>query len=93
MKTTVEIGDSLIERARKLARREKITLRELVESGLRRELDERRTHRAEGDSLNENLRRDGRPRPGVDLSDWRQIREYAYGGERWTTRQSPPDRD
>jgi hypothetical protein len=34
MKTTVEISDSLLREARKLARREGTTLRALVEQGL-----------------------------------------------------------
>ena len=40
MKTTVEIDDSLLREARKLAAREGTTLRALVEQGLRRVLAE-----------------------------------------------------
>ena len=35
MKTTIEIADDLLERAQKLARKEKTTLRALTEQGLR----------------------------------------------------------
>jgi hypothetical protein len=35
MKTTIEISDDLLERSRKLARQEGLTLRALVEEGLR----------------------------------------------------------
>ena len=34
MKTTIDIPDSLLDRSRKVARQEHITLRELVEEGL-----------------------------------------------------------
>ena len=42
MKTTVEIPDALLAEARELAAREGITLRALVEDGLRRALDDRK---------------------------------------------------
>ena len=41
MKTTVEISDPLFEAAKREAERSGVTLRELIESGLRRMLDER----------------------------------------------------
>lgn len=45
MKTTVEIADALAREARQLAARENTTLRELIESGLRAVLRERRERR------------------------------------------------
>ena len=39
MKTTIEIADDLFERAQRLARKEKTTLRALTEAGLRLVLD------------------------------------------------------
>jgi Arc/MetJ family transcription regulator len=42
MKTTVEIPDALLAEAQRIARRERTTLRALVEEGLRRSLDSRR---------------------------------------------------
>jgi Arc/MetJ family transcription regulator len=42
MKTTIEISDALLAEARKVAAREKTTLRELVEFGLRHSLQTRR---------------------------------------------------
>ena len=49
MKTTVETADRLFEEARDEARRSQVTLRELIETGLRRVLDERRSVNAELD--------------------------------------------
>ena len=43
MKTTVELADSLAAEARHLAKREGTTLRALLEAGLRREIDERKS--------------------------------------------------
>lgn len=46
MKTTVDIADDLLERARKIARRERITLKELLIEGLRHEIERRNKHAA-----------------------------------------------
>ncbi len=42
MKTTIDIADGLLKEARKVIDREKITLRQLVELGLRHVLTEKR---------------------------------------------------
>lgn len=42
MKTTIEISDALMQQARKLAAREKTTLRTLVEDGLRKVIAEKK---------------------------------------------------
>ena len=42
MKTTIELPDTLIEKARRVAQREGATLRALVEEGLQRSLEARR---------------------------------------------------
>jgi hypothetical protein len=42
MKTTVQIPDSLFEEARKVAHKEKTTIKALVEQGLRKVLSERK---------------------------------------------------
>jgi hypothetical protein len=44
MKTTIQIPDSLFEEARKLAAKEKTTLKALVEEGLRLVLAKRKQH-------------------------------------------------
>ena len=41
MKTTLEISDSLLMRAKQLAREQKVTLRSLAEEGLRKVIEER----------------------------------------------------
>lgn len=46
MKTTVEIGDSLLAEAKELSRREGIPLRALLEDGLRVVLDRRKAQKS-----------------------------------------------
>ena len=46
VKTTVEISDALLDEAKRVATRESSMLRELIEEGLRRSLDERKSGRA-----------------------------------------------
>jgi hypothetical protein len=78
MKTTVEISDSLLRDARKLAAREGVTLRALVERGLHRVVAETRAgapfkmRRAsfKGKGLQPELR---------DAS-WERIRDLTYEG-------------
>lgn len=78
MKTTVEISDPLLRDVRKLAAREGVTLRELVERGLHRIVDEAR-HGAPF-----KLRRASFKGKGLqtELRDapWDQLRDLAYEG-------------
>jgi len=78
MKTTVEIGDALLQRAKATAAREGTTLRALIEEGLRRALAERRRPRRfrlrEASVDGNGLRRE------VDGADWGALRELAYEG-------------
>jgi Bacterial antitoxin of type II TA system, VapB len=75
MKTTIEISDALLREARKLAAREGVTLRALVERGL---------HRVIADTKRPPFRmRDGRfggngLHPDVRDLSWDQIREMLY---------------
>jgi hypothetical protein len=78
MKTTLEISDPLLREARKLAARERTTLRALVEQGLRRVVAER------GRKPSFRLRKasfKGRGlRPEVADAGWDRIRDLAYEG-------------
>jgi hypothetical protein len=78
MKTTIEISDALLSEAKRLAAREGITVRTLVEQGLRHAIRERRAHAKfqlrkatfHGDGLN----------PDIAGLEWDRIRELAYEG-------------
>jgi Arc/MetJ family transcription regulator len=78
MKTTIEITDSLLEAAKRQARRDGTTLRELIEESLRRALESKRTKRSF------QLRRCSFKGKGLaaELSgaSWDAIRERAYEG-------------
>lgn len=78
MKTTIEIPDALLEEAKRTAALEETSLRELVEEGLRRMLNER------GQRKDFRLRRasfKGRGlRPEVSEGSWEQLRELSYQG-------------
>jgi hypothetical protein len=79
MKTTVEIPDALLDAARDTAKRERTTLRALIEEGLRLALARRR----EGKSFR---MRDGAVtgnglQPGVREGDWADIRGRIYEGQ------------
>ena len=78
MKTTVEISDPLLERARRTARREKTTVRQLIEEGLRSVLAERR-RRGPFRLRKASFRGDGL-QPDVATAGWDRIREQAYEG-------------
>jgi hypothetical protein len=78
MKTTIEISDALLREVRKLAAREGVTLRALVERGLHRVIAEAkrppfrmRDGRFEGNGLQPEVR---------DLS-WDQIRDMLYDSD------------
>lgn len=79
MKTTVDIADSILLAAKKLAAEERTTLRALVEEGLRRVLEQRhqkgefKLRRAsfEGQGL----------QPGIREGEWEQIRDLIYRGQ------------
>ena len=78
MKTTVEIADPLLREARKLALREGVTLREIVERGLRHIVTEAKPggpfklRRAtfKGTGL----------QPGVREGSWERLRDLIYEG-------------
>jgi hypothetical protein len=78
MKTTLDISDRLLREARKIATRDRTTLRALVEQGLRKIIAERKGARSfrlrkvtfKGQGLVPELRD----------ADWDKIRDLAYEG-------------
>ena len=76
MKTTIEISDPLLDKARRLAARDGTTLRALVERGLRHVLTEKK-------SKPFKLRKASFKGTGLhpDLKDatWQEILELSYG--------------
>ena len=78
MKTTVEIPDSLLKQARRLAAQEHTTLRALVEEGLRRITAERQ--RARRFKLRKVSFRGKGLQPQMAGASWQQIRDAAYEG-------------
>jgi hypothetical protein len=78
MKTTVEIPDALLERARRHARRTGRPVRALIEEGLRRVLEhgqEKAAYRLPERSVGAP----GGPNPLESLS-WQDLRDAIYGG-------------
>jgi hypothetical protein len=78
MKTTIEIADALLRDAKRVATREGVTLRTLVESGLRNEIERRRRPAAF------RLRRASFKGKGLHAGarglGWDELRELAYTG-------------
>jgi hypothetical protein len=79
MKTTVEISDPLLQQARQIAARDGVTLRELIESGLREILAKRKTHKPF--KLKDGSFKGGKGlHPEAEALGWERIREMAYEG-------------
>lgn len=78
MKTTVEIPDSLLEEARKLASREGTTVRALVEEGLRRIIAQRK--RVGAFRLRKATFKGEGLQPHVAGASWERVRDIAYEG-------------
>ncbi len=77
MKTTIDIADPLLRRAKQLAARRHTTLKAVIEEALRRSLGEEsrarrpprlRTHTFGGRGL----------QPGLSWDDWNTLRSLAY---------------
>ena len=78
MKTTIQIPDSLFEEARKVAQRERVTLRSLVEEGLRRVLADH--NKRGGFRLRKAAFRGKGLQPGLAGTSWDRIRDASYEG-------------
>lgn len=77
MKTTVEIPDALLREAQEVAREQKVTLRSLVEEGLRAALSARRVD--SGFRLRDASIDGQGLRPDFQGSPWADVRDAAYG--------------
>jgi hypothetical protein len=79
MKTTIEIADALLADAKLVAAREGVTVRALVEQGLRRVIDERRQG-APGFRLRRASVKGRGVQPGLQDASFDRLRELAYEG-------------
>lgn len=79
MKTTIEISDPLLEEAKAVAAKRGMTLRTLVENGLRAELNA--LERREPFRLRRAGFRGNGLQPGVRAMSWDRIRELAARDE------------
>jgi len=78
MKTTLEISDPLLREARKLAARERTTLRALVEQGLRQVVAEKKQKPVF--RLRKASFRGRGLRPELGGAGWERLRDLAYEG-------------
>jgi hypothetical protein len=78
MKTTIQIPDSLLNEARKLANEEHRTLKSLMEEGLRRIVSERK--RRGRFKLRKATFRGKGLQPNLAGATWDQIRDLSYEG-------------
>jgi len=78
MKTTLEISDPLLREARKVAARERTTLRALVEQGLRRVVAEK-TRKSSFRLRKASFKGRGL-RPEIADAGWDRLRDLAYEG-------------
>ena len=78
MKTTIDIAEPLLARARQVAVAEGVTLRELVEDGLRQVLEER--ERRVSFQLRRATFRGRGLQPDVAEGTWERVRDLVYEG-------------
>jgi Arc/MetJ family transcription regulator len=78
MKTTIEISDSLLDEAKKLAAKEGTTVRAFVEQGLRKVVAERKSRGVF--RLRKAAFKGKGIQPGMEDAPWERIRETIYQG-------------
>jgi hypothetical protein len=78
MKTTVEISDPLLREARKLAAREGVTLRTVIERGLHRVITE--TKQGTPFKLRRASFKGKGLQPELRHASWERVRDLAYEG-------------
>ena len=79
MKTTIDVADALLREAREVAVRDHTTLKELVQEGLRRVLEERRPRR-QAFRLRAVEAGGGGFQPDFADGDWQRVRDEIYRG-------------
>jgi hypothetical protein len=79
MKTTIDIADALLSEAKAIASREGVTVRSLIEEGLREVLTRRRARRTPFRLRDASFTGNGL-QPGVDLGDWSALTAAIYSG-------------
>jgi hypothetical protein len=78
MKATIEISDSILKKAKNLAREQHVTLRSFTEEGVKRVIEER-TARPRKSVTPVTFRGDGLS-PAFRDATWQRIRDAAYEG-------------
>lgn len=78
MKTTIEISEPLLESAKREARRRGVSLRAVVEEGLRRVVAD--AERGEAFTLRKASVRGRGLKPGVMEGRWDMVRDLVYKG-------------
>jgi hypothetical protein len=78
VKTTVDIAETVLKQAKLIAAREGVTLRALVEEGLRHVIDTR-AQASTGFRLRDMRYGTGGGVPGVDADDWMSIKHIVRG--------------
>jgi antitoxin component of RelBE/YafQ-DinJ toxin-antitoxin module len=77
MKATVDIADTVLREAKLIAAREGVTLRSLVEEGLRRVVEDRTE--ATPFELRDLRYGEGGGVPGIDINDWMSMKHTTRG--------------
>jgi predicted transcriptional regulator len=80
MKTTIDIADPILRRAKRLAARRGTTLRVLVEEALRDKLEAEAEAEADVAGVETHTVRGRGLQPGVSWDDVRTLRDLAYEG-------------
>jgi hypothetical protein len=80
MKTTIQISDSLFKEARKVAHGEGITLRALVEEGLRKAVSERHRRAGKAFRLRKVTFKGKGLQPPLSGASWDKILDVSYEG-------------
>jgi len=79
MKTTVDIADPLLNEAKRIAAREGVTVRALIELGLRRVIADKKQRGGRFRLRRASFRGEGL-QPALEGESWERIRTLAYEG-------------